>query len=115
MDQPESEPDLNSFHHRLKILTSALALTALCAQLTTLMAASSQETKKENISWNDWEKRELVQFFWEHRAESGDGGTFKPATYNAAAQHVAPYLTSGPVKAAKNVKTKWTAVNHSLS
>ena len=73
MDQLESEPDPNSFYHRRKILTSALALTALCAQLTTLMAASSQEAKKENVSWNEWETRELVQFLWEHRAQSGDG------------------------------------------
>ena len=115
MDQLESEPDPNSFYHRQKILTSALALTALCAQLTTLMAALFQEAKKENVSWNEWETRELVQFFWEHGAESGDGGNFKPATYHAAAQHVAPHLTLGPAKAANNVKTKWTAVSCLLS
>ena len=75
------------------------------------MAASSQDAKKENASWNVRETKELVQYLWEHRAESGDGGTFKPATYNAAADHIRPHLTAGARKEVKHVKRKWDAVS----
>jgi hypothetical protein len=112
MEEPDPDP---SFYHRRKILTTALALTALCTQLTTIMALPSVYVKKEKAKWNDQETAELVQYLWEHRAEGGDGSTFKASTIKAAAEHIAPYRTSGPVKTTKNLQTKWTAVSCLLS
>ncbi|KAF8808031.1 hypothetical protein BYT27DRAFT_7338626 [Phlegmacium glaucopus] len=60
---------------RQKLLNSAVSLTALGAQfVTSLLMASLHQ---EKASWNEKEVEALVNYLWEHRAESGDGGTFK--------------------------------------
>jgi hypothetical protein len=113
MEEPEPDP---FFYHQRKVLITAIALTALCTQLTTIMALPSASVEKEpKAKWNDTETTELVQYLWEHRAQGGDGGTFKPATFKAAAEHIAPYHTLGPVKTTKSVQIKWNGVSCSLS
>ena len=115
----DQEPDPAS-HHQRSVLISALALTAICTQLTTIMSvqhatSGSVEEKAKVARWNDTEITKLVEYLWEHRAEGGDGGTFKPPTFNAAARHIAEYRTSGAVKTAKHLKTKWSSVSCSCS
>jgi len=112
----DQEPDLSSYHQR-NLLISALALTSICTQLVTIMSVQPQATTggSEKARWNETETTKLVEYLWEHRAEGGDGGTFKTPTFNAAAQHIAEYRTSGPIKTAKNLQTKWSTVSFSHS
>jgi hypothetical protein len=110
----EPEPD-SFFNYQRKVLITAIALVALCTQLTKIMALPSASAEKERAKWNDRETTELIQYLWEHRSEGGDGGGFKPPTFKAAAEHIAPYHTSGPVKTTKSVQTKWIGVSHSSS
>jgi hypothetical protein len=101
------EPDPSSYHQR-NILISALALTAICTQLATLMSVQPGFTgaientanlnEKEKARWNEIETTKLVEYLWAHRAEGGDGGTFKATTFHAAAQYIAEFRTSGAVK-----------------
>ena len=86
-----------------------MSLTALGAQfVTSLFMASSQQ---EKASWNDEETQALVDYLWEHRAESGDGGTFKDAVFNTIPARIAHLLSSGPVKTTKQCKTKYNGVS----
>lgn len=94
-----------------QLLVSALAFTSLGAELTTIMALASNSLK---ASWNDEETSGLVDFLWEHKAEAGEGGNFKDATFNTAAQHIAPFWRSGSVKTAKHCKTKWQSVSFTI-
>ena len=112
MDEPEPEP---STYHQRNILISALALTAICTQLATVMSVQPGFAEKEKARWNDTETTKLVEYLWEHRAEGGDGGTFKTTTFRAAAEHIAEYRTSGPPKTVKNLQTKWSSVSCSSS
>ncbi|KIJ11459.1 hypothetical protein PAXINDRAFT_84488, partial [Paxillus involutus ATCC 200175] len=61
-------------------------------------------------SWSDKEVKELVLYLHNHRSTAGDGGSFTDPTFNAAAEHIVPYLKSGPQKTGKMVKAKWTAL-----
>jgi hypothetical protein len=99
-----------SFFERRKLINSAVSLTAFAAQfVTSLIMASSHQ---EKASWNDEETQELVNYLWEHRAECGDGGTFKDVAFNAIPGRIANLLTSGPAKTAKQCKTKYNGVSH---
>ena len=92
-----------------QLLASTVSLTALGAQfVTSLFMASSQQ---EMASWNDEETQALVDYLWEHRAESGDGGTFKDTVFNAILARIAHLLSSGPVKTAKQCKMKYNGVS----
>lgn len=94
--------------HRRNLLNSALVLTSLSTQLITLLVANMSQDK---AVWNDAEIGAVVDFFWENRAKGGDGGNFKDVTINAAVGIIAPHWTSGPVKTAKQIKTKWGSVS----
>jgi hypothetical protein len=103
--------------HRLSVImdarqlrrrwAGALAITTLCVQFTTFIMA---QPPKEKANWNEQEVTALINYLYEHRAEAGDGGSFKNTTFNAAAAHIGPFLTQGPPKTAKRCKTKWMAV-----
>jgi hypothetical protein len=105
----EQEPDPSSYRQR-KVLISALSLTAICAQLVTVMSTQPGLVEKEKVKWNEVETSKFVEYLCEHRAEGGDGG-FKTTTFRAAADYIAEYRTSGPSKTVKNLQTKWTAVS----
>jgi hypothetical protein len=93
---------------RRQLLTSVLAVTAVSTQFLTLFMASMAQDKAK---WNDAEITALVEYLWEHRAECGDGGSFKDPAYNAAADKIAPEWSAGPVKTGKHCKRKWGAVS----
>jgi hypothetical protein len=89
-------------------LNSVLAVTAVSTQYLTLFISSMAQ---EKAKWNDAETTALVEYLWEHRAECGDGGSFKDPAYNAAADKIAPEWSAGPIKTGKHCKTKWGAVS----
>jgi hypothetical protein len=93
-----------------QILNFAITSASLGAHFVSLLIATmSQEEGKAN--WNDAETLALVDFLWEHRAEAGDGGTFKDTTFHAAADHIAKDWTTGAAKTVKRCKTKWAGVS----
>lgn len=73
------------------------------------MALQPEAPTKSQAIWNDEETTQLVAFLYDHRSE-GEGGNFKLPIYNAAALHIAGYLTAGSVKTGKMCKTKWSGV-----
>ena len=72
------------------------------------------KTRAEKAVWNETETSALIDYLVQHKAEAGDGGNFKDATYNAAAEHITSLKTTGPAKSGKMCKTKWAAVSDLL-
>jgi hypothetical protein len=102
--------EINPLLERRRLLNSAVSLAALGTHFVSLLvAAMSQEDGKAN--WNDAEVVGLVDFLWEHRAEAGDGGSFKDTAFNAVAGDIAKHWTVGPTKNAKRCKTKYSGVS----
>ena len=98
---------------RRQLLNFAITSASLGAHFVSLLIATmSQEEGK--ATWNDAETLALVNFLWEHRAEAGDGGSFKDTMFNAAANYIAKDWTSGAVKTSKRCKTKWAGVSPGL-
>ena len=96
-----------SFLECQHLLNSVLVVVAIYTQLVTLLVASMAQGQ---ASWNDAEVESLVDFFWEIQSK-GEGGNFKDDFYRAAADHIAPEWTSGPVKVGKHCKSKWASVS----
>jgi hypothetical protein len=97
---------------RRQLLNFAITSASLGAHFVSLLIATmSQEEGKAN--WNDAETLALVNFLWKHRAEAGDGGTFKNTTFNAAAADIAKLWSTGAAKNGARCKTKWAGVSPS--
>ena len=103
MDKTEAH-----FRRQQHILHCAVAVVAVYTQFVVLLMATSAE----RADWNDEETAALVEYLWEHRAEGGDGGSFKDVTFRGASVHIASFLTAGPTKTPKRCKTKWTSVSY---
>ncbi len=98
---------------RRRLWAGAVTISSLCVHNTLLLMALPDAPSPKAI-WSDKETLELVNILYEKRAEGDGAGNFKPASYKAAADHIAPYLTQGPVKTGVMCKTKWTSVRESL-
>jgi hypothetical protein len=106
----EPDPEYNYYRH--KTLIAALAITAVCTQLTTILAMETDsKADKDTARWNVDETNQFVQYLVDHKSEGGDGGNFKSTTLRAAADHIAAYRTAGVVKEVKHMQIKWTAVS----
>ena len=77
----ELDPVYN--HHCKKLLVAAISVTAICTQLTTIMAIKTDKAEKETACWNEQETQQFIQFLVDHKSEGGDGGTFKNKTMGA--------------------------------
>jgi hypothetical protein len=105
------EPDPKYDHYRRRTLIAALAITAVCTQLTTILAMETDsKTDKETARWNEDETKLFIEYLVNHKSEGGDGGNFKSTTMRAAADHIAAYRTAGVVKEAKHMQIKWNTV-----
>ena len=93
-----------------QLWASALTLTSLCAQITTIVMATAPTTRGPTAQWNEAETKVLMAYLLEHKSEIGKGGMFKMGTFNAAATKITKHHTSGPVKTGKMCKTKWRTV-----
>jgi hypothetical protein len=51
----------------------------------------------------------LVDFLVDNKAEAGDGGNFKKATFQRATTSIAPLHERGPVKTVKGCQNKWSS------
>lgn len=110
------------FERRRKLLVGSVAITALCAQYTTLLMATSVSTSStgptvasERANWSDEEVTALVNYLYANRAAAGDGGgNFKQAIFNAAAAEIAPLLKQGAKKTGAMCKKKWQSVKQAF-
>ena len=109
IDDMDDMEGYRSLFQQRKLLNSALSLTVIGAQFATSLLMAS--LLPEKAYWNDEETQALVDYLWEHRAESGDGGTFKDAVYNALPGLIAPLLSTGPIKTKTHCKTKFNTVS----
>jgi hypothetical protein len=60
--------------------------------------------------WTTSDEAALIDHFVEHKAEAGDGFTFKGATWKAAAVHMVAYTARGDPKTDRVCKNKWARV-----
>lgn len=94
-------------HQQFQKQAIAVAITTLCVQYTILLMSQQQQ---EKAYWNEDEIRNLIDYLYQQRSAVGEGGNFRMATYNAAAEHISSYHSQGPRKTGKMCKTKWVSV-----
>ena len=94
--------------HRRRQWAGAITIVTLCVQYSVLLMAIPED--KEKAHWNELEVSALVDYFYQHRSEVGEGGNFRAKTYNGAAEHIASHLSQGPKKTARTCKMKWVSV-----
>lgn len=63
----------------------------------------------KHSQWNAEEERELIDFLSDHKAEAGDGATFKHATWTQAAAHMSA-LHPSIIYSATQCSSKWGRV-----
>jgi hypothetical protein len=81
-------------------------------------AAGSQEDDAAKAAfWTEDDEDGFVAFLGDEKIQGkrGDGGSFKPAVWTAAAEHMKQFTTKGGVKTADACKSKWTRVRRSYS
>ena len=90
------------------ILVYLASLATLLTHFVVDYYIHSQVSKlpNEKTSWNAKEVKALVHYLHTHHAEAGNGGNFKTATFNAAADHLAPFWTAGATKVGQSIKNK---------
>jgi hypothetical protein len=67
-------------------------------------------TADPRCHWTDGDELALINFLLDHKAEAGDGGSFKPNIWNAAAVEMLKHTTKGGTKVAGKCKAKYVAV-----
>lgn len=60
--------------------------------------------------WTTSEEVALIDFLVDHKAEAGDGCSFKETTFQKAVKHIAHLLNRGASKTAKSCGNKYSAV-----
>jgi hypothetical protein len=68
----------------------------------------------ERCHWGPSADAALISFLLDHKAEAGDGGSFKPNIWNAAAVKMLKHTTKGGIKIASKCKAKYVAVHFQL-
>lgn len=91
-------------HQRRRQWAGAITIVALYNQYTIFLMALSED--KEKAPWDELEVSALIDYFYQHRSQVGEGGNFRAETYDAAAEHIALHLSQGPKKTGKTCKTK---------
>ena len=60
--------------------------------------------------WTDADELAFINFLLDHKAEAGDGGSFKANIWNAAAVEMLKHTTKGGTKVAGKCKAKYVVV-----
>ena len=104
--------DSNTVQQRRRALTF-IGLVTVCLRSTVqLMSAIVNATgKPDTARWNEAEETAFLDFLIEHKAEAGDGGIPKAATFNAAAVAIAPLRIGGAPKTGKMCRTKFNGAS----
>ena len=72
-------------------------------------------TGKSQADWSDDNKKELINFLLDCKAEAGYSATFKPVVWNAAARHMEQFWKKGGPKTAGSCSSKWSQVHATAS
>ncbi|KAG2052217.1 hypothetical protein BDR06DRAFT_973203 [Suillus hirtellus] len=98
-----------------RLFAGALAITATCAQYTTLLMAQPEvhQARVPHAQWNDGEIAALINYLYDHCSDAEGGGNFKTKVLADAAEHInsdedLAAAQMGPPKIAKSVCNKWT-------
>jgi hypothetical protein len=70
-------------------------------------------TADPRCHWSD-DELALIKFLLDHKAEAGDGGSFKANIWNAAAVEMLKHTSKGGPKIAGKCKAKYVAVRQCL-
>ena len=98
---------------RRKVVLAACLVALAAVQATALVALEDQEAQEAQAAkavWSAEETTALIDYLYEHRPQAGKGGTFKTATFTAAAEAISPLLKYGPEKTGKICRRKWSSV-----
>jgi hypothetical protein len=68
-----------------------------------------------SATWTTVEETKLVDFFVANKAEAGDGGNFKKATFQFALAVITPFHDHGAAKTVKSCQNKWAMVSLCLA
>jgi len=74
--------------------------------------ASSEKAAKPQCIWTEADEMALIDILSLHRAEAGDGGNFKEAIFNAAADEMKSVMTIGPERTSFTSRSKWDHICH---
>ena len=64
-----------------------------------------------NVVWTQEDETTLINFLITHKSEAGDGLSFKPSVWTAAAIYMQPVTTKGGPKHADKCRAKWGRVH----
>lgn len=106
---------------RKRLFASAVVITVICAQYTTLLMAQPEvhappQFKALPAQWNDSETAALVDYLYDHCSEAEGAGNFKQQVLSSAAEYINNHealqsTRAGPLKTAKSTRNKWTSVH----
>jgi hypothetical protein len=74
------------------------------------LVVTGTSTAEPRCHWTDSDELALINFLLDHKAEAGDGGSFKSNIWNAAAVEMLKHTTKGGIKVAAKCKAKYVAV-----
>ena len=100
--------------HQRRLWACAIALTTLCVQYSVALTSMSSSVRGDRAKWNDEETHRFLEYLEQHKSAMGEAGNFKASIYTGAVDSIAKYLTTGPAKMGKMVKTKWQSVSPDL-
>ena len=63
-----------------------------------------------SANWDEGDEEVLIEFLQGSLSAAGDGINFKQATWNAVAEHMAPFTMQGGIKTANACKNKFSRV-----
>ena len=96
---------------RKQICATVVAVVSICAQYMTVLMVNDKP-KTDTARWRDNEITAFLQYLLDHRAEGGDGATFKTSTFTAAAASIAHLHQTGGNKTAEKCRGKWNSVRY---
>jgi hypothetical protein len=86
-------------------------LTRRSSESSPIPASSTgTPTVDPRCHWTVDDELALINFLLDHKAEAGDGGSFKATTWNAAAVEMLKHTTRGGIKVATKCKAKYVSV-----
>ncbi|KAG2358580.1 hypothetical protein BDR07DRAFT_1489335 [Suillus spraguei] len=85
-------PYLTLEQHK-RLFAGAVAITAICAQYTTLLMAQPEvnappQSKAPPTQWNDGKTAALVNYLYDHCSEAEVAGNFKQQVLSSAAEYI---------------------------
>jgi len=88
----------------------AMAMSTCRSSASPPLVITGTSTAEQRCHWSDANELALINFLLNHKAEAGDGGSFKPNIWNAAAVEMLKHTAKGGTKVAGKCKAKYISV-----